>query len=78
MNVNFPELIVIFCVALLVLGPERLPDVARKLGRLFGQFKNAMNPNLTNANTRTPETMPRSPRQSELVDAALSNPGRKE
>ena len=82
MNVNFPELIVIFCIALLVLGPERLPDVAKKLGQTLGkplrEFKNAMNPEQAGANAQTPETLSASPVQSDLVDAAFSNNRKKE
>jgi len=36
-----PELIVCLVVALVVLGPERLPDVARKLGRALAEFRRA-------------------------------------
>jgi Sec-independent protein translocase protein TatA len=31
-GVGFPELVVILAVALIVLGPQRLPEVARMLG----------------------------------------------
>ena len=86
MNVNFPELIVVFCIALLVLGPERLPDVAKKLGqklgRPFREFQAAMNPDpmnaVTDVNMRTRDTLSASPVQSELVDAAFCNNRKKE
>jgi sec-independent protein translocase protein TatB len=35
------ELIVILVIALLVLGPKRLPDLARSLGRALGEFRRA-------------------------------------
>ena len=36
-GVDFSELLVIGVVALIVIGPERLPAVARTLGTLFGR-----------------------------------------
>jgi Tat protein translocase TatB subunit len=42
MNIGLPELIVIFIVALLVIGPKRLPDVAQALGKGLAEFKRAM------------------------------------
>jgi Tat protein translocase TatB subunit len=38
---SFGEIIVISTVALLVLGPERIPHVARSLGRLFAELRRA-------------------------------------
>ena len=35
------ELLVIFALALLVLGPKRLPDLARSLGRGLSEFRKA-------------------------------------
>ena len=35
------ELLVIFAIALLVLGPKRLPDLARSLGRGLSEFRRA-------------------------------------
>ena len=40
-GVGFPELVVILGVALIVLGPQRLPEVARMLGRAYGQLRRA-------------------------------------
>lgn len=39
MKIGMSELLVIFIVALFVLGPERLPIYARKLGEALTQFK---------------------------------------
>jgi len=41
-NIGIPELIVILIVALLVIGPKRMPDVARALGKGLAEFKRAM------------------------------------
>lgn len=38
-DIGFSELILIGVVALIVIGPERLPKVARTAGHLFGRFQ---------------------------------------
>ena len=38
-GVGMPELIVILVVALVVLGPKRLPEVARTLGKALAEFR---------------------------------------
>ncbi len=40
-GIGTPELLVIFVVALIVLGPERLPEVARMLGRAMAELRRA-------------------------------------
>ena len=40
-GIGFPELIVILVVALIVVGPSKLPDLARALGRGYAEFKRA-------------------------------------
>lgn len=38
-NFGFQELLVIAVVALLVFGPDRLPELARQAGRLVSRFR---------------------------------------
>lgn len=40
-GIGMPELIIILAVALIVLGPKRLPEIARSLGRAMREFKSA-------------------------------------
>ena len=42
-DIGFSELLVIAVVALIVIGPERLPRVARTLGHLFGRMQRYVN-----------------------------------
>jgi len=42
-DVGFTELLVIAVVALIVIGPERLPKVARTAGHLFGRMQRYVN-----------------------------------
>jgi len=38
-GIGMPELLVILVVALVVLGPKRLPEVARQLGKAMAEFR---------------------------------------
>jgi sec-independent protein translocase protein TatA len=38
------ELIVVLAIALVVLGPKRLPDAGKSLGRGIREFKGALTP----------------------------------
>ncbi len=42
-EIGFSELVVIMVVALIVIGPERLPKVARTLGHLWGRAQRYVN-----------------------------------
>jgi len=42
-DIGFSEMLVIGVVALIVIGPERLPGVARTLGHLFGRMQRYVN-----------------------------------
>jgi TatA/E family protein of Tat protein translocase len=35
------ELLIVLAVALIILGPKKLPELARSLGRLFSEFQRA-------------------------------------
>jgi sec-independent protein translocase protein TatB len=42
-DIGFSEILVIGFVALIVIGPERLPKVARTLGHMFGRLQRYVN-----------------------------------
>jgi len=42
-DIGFSEIVVIAVVALIVIGPERLPKTARMLGHLFGRLQRYVN-----------------------------------
>ena len=40
-GIGMPELVVILVIALIVIGPQKLPDLARSLGKGLAEFKRA-------------------------------------
>ena len=40
-GMGMPEILLILAIALIVIGPKKLPDLARSLGRAVGEFKRA-------------------------------------
>ena len=41
-NIGLPEMLIVLVIALVVLGPKRLPDAGKSLGRGMREFKNAI------------------------------------
>ena len=79
-GVGFPELILIFVIGLLILGPERLPRVASQLGRWIGRARRTANQlrfqlereiALADIDKKTPKNPPR----DETPPAGKSQPG---
>jgi Tat protein translocase TatB subunit len=62
-GIGMPELLVIMVIALLVLGPKRLPEVARSLGRGMSEFRRASS-ELRNSLTQPVEEPPKPERES--------------
>jgi sec-independent protein translocase protein TatA len=42
-GVSLPELLLVFVVVLIVFGPDKLPEMARTLGKLAGEFRKHSN-----------------------------------
>jgi sec-independent protein translocase protein TatA len=69
-GIGMPELIVILVVALLVLGPKRLPEVARSLGRGMAEFRRASSELRSTLTSAVEE-----PREPEKKKPAAGAPG---
>lgn len=42
-GIGMPEMLLILAIALIVIGPKKLPDLAKSLGRAIGEFRRATN-----------------------------------
>ena len=79
-GIGMPELLVILVVALIVLGPKRLPDVAKALGKGLAEFRKAtadLTDELRNAQTmieRDARNSERAAQQRASVKAAADRP----
>jgi Tat protein translocase TatB subunit len=79
-GIGVPELIVILVVALIVLGPKRLPDVAKALGKGLAEFRRAtsdLTDELRSAQTmieREAREVERATRQKPEAKAAAARP----
>ena len=64
-GIGMPELLVILVVALVVLGPKRLPEIARSLGRGMAEFRKASNEftRTLSASIEEPPPQPAPPQQ---------------
>ena len=41
-GIGMPDLVIILIVALIVIGPKKLPEMAKSLGRGYREFQKAM------------------------------------
>jgi len=41
-NIGLPEMLIVLVIALVILGPKKLPDAGRSLGRGLREFKGAI------------------------------------
>ncbi|MGH9885862.1 MAG: TatA/E family twin arginine-targeting protein translocase [bacterium] len=76
-GVGMPELLLIMVVALLVLGPKRLPEIARSLGKGMAEFRRASNEftrTLTASIDEPPPTPPAGKTPSEVKPVAETPP----
>jgi sec-independent protein translocase protein TatA len=41
-NIGLPEMLIVLVIALVILGPKKLPDAGRSLGRGIREFKDGI------------------------------------
>ena len=73
-GIGMPELLIILAVALLVLGPKKLPEIARSLGRGMAEFRRAST-ELRNTLAAPLEEPPKAPRPPEPNKPSGGEPG---
>ncbi|MEE8313212.1 MAG: Sec-independent protein translocase protein TatB [Myxococcota bacterium] len=79
-GIGMPELLVILVVALLVLGPKKLPEIARSLGRGMAEFRRAsseLRNTLYAPLEESPKKEPKPPLQPEQKPPAEAGDGTK-
>ncbi|HEX8025856.1 MAG TPA: twin-arginine translocase TatA/TatE family subunit [Candidatus Limnocylindrales bacterium] len=70
-NIGAPELIIILVIALIVLGPGRLPDVAQSLGKSVREFRKAA----TDLSDATNLSTPTNPSATTAASSGAAAPG---
>ena len=79
-DIGAPELIIVLVVALIVLGPKRLPEMGQSLGRSLREFRHAISettdavkigaaPTTATSPTVAPPAPPAPPAPAETVSA---------
>lgn len=75
-GIGMPELLLIGALALMVLGPKKLPDLARALGKGFAEFRRATDEfkNTLQEETQVAETKDRLLKEGKLTPPGAYNP----
>jgi len=73
-GIGMPELCVILVVALVVLGPKRLPEVARSLGKMVSEFRRQSSEIMDELQVQMAQDEERSRRSAAAKHAATQPP----
>lgn len=78
-GLGFQEILVILAIALLVIGPRKLPDLAKTLGKAFREFKHAtddlkQNFDLDSLTRDEPKPVAKKPSPDDAVKAPEPDP----
>ncbi|MBI5639509.1 MAG: twin-arginine translocase subunit TatB [Nitrospirae bacterium] len=80
LDIGFQELIIIFVVALLVIGPEKLPAFSKKLGKWVAKIRRGIDiaksqiEDEINKDIKIPGTTAQFPHTDDQREAVISNP----
>lgn len=76
-GIGMPEMLMILALALIVIGPKRLPDIARALGRGYSEFRRATDElkNTISTEVNQPNRPPSSPSAVKLPTDKIYPPG---
>lgn len=74
-GIGFPELLLIAVLALVVIGPKRLPDLAKALGRGFAEFRRATDELKQSFEEETRVARARELREKLVADGKILPPG---
>ena len=69
-NIGAPELIIILVIALLILGPGKLPEVGASIGKSIREFRKASTDLNESVKVDTSPLPPATPAEPVAVDAA--------
>lgn len=74
-GIGMPELIIILIIALLVIGPHKLPEMAKSLGKGLAEFKKASEDFQRNIQeeSRKAEEKPASPPEKVAAEAPVES-----
>ena len=76
-GIGMPELLLILAVALIVLGPKKLPELARALGKGLAEFRRAtdeLKDEFRQMEHQVEDSSPAAPAKDEPVAEASSGP----
>lgn len=77
-GIGMPELIVILVIALVVIGPQKLPELAKSLGRGLAEFKRAADDFRQNVEEEAKLSAGKEPPAGEAVNETQTPPQKEE
>jgi TatA/E family protein of Tat protein translocase len=80
-ELSLPHILLLLVIALLVIGPKNLPDIAKTLGKMFGEFQRAaddLKREIQTPVSSKPEPKPEPKQENTDAGEAPAEPGKTE